>query len=116
MKKIKVIMINPFDESVSEVEIESGLESICETMQCRLIDIRYLGGEVDLIMDDEGRLKDNRWFILGGEPYAGICLLTSTDDDGCTTSTNKTSNEIFKLVEFKEEGYAEEPFMEFRPL
>ena len=42
MKKIKVIMINPFDESVSEVEIDNGLESICKTMQCRVIDIIYL--------------------------------------------------------------------------
>ena len=115
-KKIKVIMINPFDESVSEVEINNGLESICKTMQCRVIDIRWLGEKVDLIMDDEGRLKDNRWFMLGGEHYAGICLLSSTDEDGDTISTERTSEEIFELIEFMEEGYSEEPFMEFRIL
>ena len=115
-KKIKVIMINPFDESVSEVEIDNGLESICKTMQCRVIDIRWLGEKVDLIMDDEGRLKDNRWFKLGEEPYAGICLISSTNEDGDTISTERTAKEIFKLVEFMEEGYSEEPFMEFRIL
>ena len=72
MKKLNVILIDPYDQSISRVDIDGSLESIYKVLQCRLIDIMNLGENIDLIMDDEGRLNSkNRWFAWGGNSFAG---------------------------------------------
>jgi hypothetical protein len=120
MKKLDLILIDPYDQSISRVDIDGSLESIYEVLQCRVIDIMNLAdnGEynIDLIMDDEGRLiNNNRWFSWGGNSFAGRCLVASHNDDGDTDSCPLQISQI-KNLEFLEEGYSEEPYMEFRPL
>jgi len=134
MKKLNLILIDPYDQSISRVDIDGSLESIYKVLQCRVMDIRniYSDGDgsnnfitrwwddyctnVDLIMDDEGRLNNqNRWFSWGGMSFAGRCLVASSNEDGDTLSCTIRTSDI-KNIEFLEEGYSEEPFMEFRPL
>ena len=116
MKKLDLILIDPYDQSISRVDIDGSLESIYEVLQCRVMDIMRLGEGVDLIMDDEGRLNSqNRWFSWGGNSFAGRCLVASHNEDGDTLSCPISISNI-KNLEFLEEGYSEEPFMEFRPL
>jgi len=116
MKKLDLILIDPHDQSISRVDIDGSLESIYEVLQCRVMDIMRLGEGVDLIMDDEGRLNNqNRWFSWGGNSFAGRCLVASSNEDGDTLSCPISISNI-KNLQFLEEGYSEEPFMEFRPL
>jgi hypothetical protein len=116
MKNLDLILIDPNDQSISRVDIDGSLESMYQVMQCRVIDIMNLTDNIDLIMDDEGRLiNNNRWFSWGGNTFAGKCLIASHNDDGETTSCLLEIAQI-KNLEFLEEGYSEEPYMEFRPL
>jgi len=121
-KKIDVIMIDPFDQSISRVDLEENpvgltLESLKKIMQCRTIDVVNLEADVILVVYDEGRLiNDNRWFSLGSNTFAGRCILANTNEDGDTITCDRTVEEIINLTEFLEEGYSEEPFMEFRAL
>tara|TARA_R100000742_G_C4243490_1_gene62764 strand:+ start:297 stop:674 length:378 start_codon:yes stop_codon:yes gene_type:complete len=121
MKKeneVNLILIDPFDESISRVAFNEDdlISQVKTTMQCNLIDIVDLGADVIMIVDDEGRFNNqNRWFKLGDQAYAGRCLLAN-DDEGNTVSCNRTVDEIVALTTFLEEGYHEEPFMEFIPI
>jgi len=116
MKKLDLILIDPYDQSISRVDIDGSLKSIYEVLQCRVIDIMNLGENIDLIMDDEGRLNSkNRWFAWGGNSFAGRCLVASHNDDGDTDSCPLHISQI-KNLDFLEEGYSEEPYMEFRTL
>lgn len=112
--KIEAILIDPFDQSLSMVDIDEGLEPMYKVLQCRLIDYQHLGANHDLVMDDEGRLKqDNRWFKLAGNSYAGRCLIVDNDEYGNTVSTTLTIDKIKDYVKFLHEGYYEEPYMQF---
>ena len=116
MYNIEVILIDPFDKSVSKVDIKNDLNPIYKIMQCRLIDIIGIGGNNDLIIDDEGKLNaDNKWFKLGGHAFAGRCLIASHNDEGLTISTKLSVNEVLEKIEFLE-NYSEEPYMEFIPI
>ena len=111
-------VIDPFDESISRVTFneEDLISQVKTTMQCNLIDVVYLGADVMMIVDDEGRFNnDNRWFKLGDQAYAGRCILAN-DNEGTTSSCNRSVDEIVDLTTFLEEGYHEEPFMEFIPI
>tara|TARA_R100000935_G_C2788328_1_gene144825 strand:- start:298 stop:669 length:372 start_codon:yes stop_codon:yes gene_type:complete len=115
---VDLILIDPFDESISRVTFneEDLISQVKTTMQCSLIDVVYLGADVIMIVDDEGRFNnDNRWFKLGDQAYAGRCILAN-DNEGTTSSCNRSVDEIVKVTTFLEEGYHEEPFMEFIPI
>ena len=76
---VDLILIDPFDESISRVVFneEDLISQVKTTMQCNLIDIVYLGADVIMIVDDEGRFNNqNRWFKLGDQAYTGRCLLS----------------------------------------
>lgn len=116
-EKIKSILIDPFDQSISIVDLDKGLDPMYKVLQCRLIDYQHLGNNHDLVMDDEGRLKeDNRWFKLAGHSFAGRCLIVDCDEEGYTVSTTLTIDKIKQYIKFLDEGYYEEPYMEFRAL
>lgn len=121
MKKFKAILIDPFEQSIKETEIENtlgGLDAIYKVMDCRLVDIVSLGNNHDLFIDDEGRLKsNNRWFTIGGHAFAGKCLLLDHDVvNGQTISTSLSIDDVKVKIEFLDEDYHEEPFMNFIPL
>jgi len=116
MKKIQTILINPFDQSLSYVDIsDSNIQDYYKVMQCSCFDIVSLGGGVIMYVDDEGLLKDNMYFKLGEENYAGISILANETDDGGTTDCMLTIEEVAKKLEWLPEGHREEPFMKFIP-
>ena len=53
------ILINPFDETVKEVNILGNIEDIYLLTECRTFDVVALSDKDDLYIDDEGLLKDN---------------------------------------------------------
>jgi hypothetical protein len=120
MKKentIQTILIDPFDQSVSYVDISSDdIQDYYNAMQCSCFDIVSLGGGVIMYVDDEGLLKDNMYFSLGGSNYAGRSILANDNGEGGTIDCGLTIEEVLEKLEWLPEGHVEEPFMKFIPI
>ena len=84
MKNIKAIFINAHERTVTDVEIPHTLHAIDETIGCDVIEIINLGGKHLLIVDEEGRLKEQTvGFQLPKMPgIAGNALVVCHDEDG----------------------------------
>lgn len=115
-KTIQVILVDPFDQSLSYIDIsESNLQDYYKAMQCDCFDVVYLGGGVIMYVDDEGLLKDNMYFKLGQANYAGRSILANETEDGGTTDCMLTIEEVIEKLEWLPEGHVEEPLMKFIP-
>ena len=57
------ILINPFDKTIKEVNILGNIEDIYLLTECKTFDVVALSDKDDVYVDDEGLLKDNRYFI-----------------------------------------------------
>jgi len=111
---MKGILINPFDETVKEVNIlGNSIEEIYLLTECNTFDVVALSGTDDLYVDDEGLLKDNRYFTIYGKPIAGKSLIMGHDDEGNSISTTLSLQEIEDVVKWLPEGHRETPYMEF---
>ena len=116
---MRVILINPFDETVKEAVYGGDFREIYDLIECRTFDCVGITSSTDLYVDDEGLLKDNqRYFRLLGtgiyNPFAGKGLLCSHNDEGETTGTNWELERVKNMVEFLPEGHRETPYMEFK--
>ena len=111
---MKGILINPFDETVKEVSILGNIEDIYLLTECSTFDVVALSEKDDLYVDDEGLLKDNRYFTIYGKPIAGRGLIMSHDVEGNSVSTTLSLQEIKDVVEWLPEGHRETPYMEFK--
>ena len=111
---MKAILINSFDESVSEVDYNGDYKEIYNLIDCRTFDVVPLDHTNDMYVDDEGLLKNpNRYFKYGQQTLAGIGLILAHDDEGESVGTTLNSAEVFENVKFLPEGHTEEPYMEF---
>lgn len=113
---MKGILINPFDETVKEVNILGNIEDIYLLTECRTFDIVALSNTDDLYIDDEGLLYDNRYFSIYGKTLAGRGLIMGHDNEGNSASTTLSLQEVKDVVEWLPEGYKAEPYMEFKVL
>ena len=114
MKKIKTILIDPYDQSISYVDIsDSNIQDYYSVMQCSCFDVIRLGDGVIMFVDDEGILKDNRYFQLGRQTFAGRSIIADSTDDGGTTDSHLTIDQVSEKIEWLPEGHKEEPFMSF---
>ena len=113
---MKAILINPFDQTIKETEYTGDYREIYSLVECRTFDCVRLTPHEDMYIDDEGLLIDNqRYFRMLeiGANYAGKALLLSHDDEGETTGTNWTLQDVKSMVEFLPETHRETPYMEF---
>jgi hypothetical protein len=115
----KVILIDPFNQTVEMKHVPTDQESfdyksLLEMMECSLLDVVPLGGDVIMFVDDEGLLKDNRYFALADVPYAGRAILAGeSDEDGNSQSVPITVDQVQEHLTWKPEGHKEEPHMSF---
>ena len=115
----KVILIDPFNQTVEMKQVSTDQESfdyksLLEMMECSLLDVVPLGGDVIMFVDDEGLLKDNRYFALADVPYAGRAILAGeSDEDGNSQSVPITVDQVQEHLTWKPEGHKEEPYMSF---
>ena len=115
----KVILIDPFNQTVEMKHVSTDQESfdyksLLEMMECSLLDVVTLGGDVIMFVDDEGLLKDNRYFALADVPYAGRAILAGeSDKDGNSQSVPITVDQVQEHLTWKPEGHKEEPYMSF---
>lgn len=111
---MRVILVNPFDETVKEAVYGGDYREIYDLIECRTFDVVSLNDADDLYIDDEGLLKDNnRYFSWSGKNFAGKGLIMGHDGEGETTATTYDLQEVVDRVEFLPEGHKEEPYMEF---
>jgi hypothetical protein len=95
-KTYKALMIDPFDQSTSVVDLAvdeygSILGSSKAVMDCSTIDIITLNDKHMAIVDDEGLLRsDTRYSRLAEypQPLAGRILVVGYDEDGESCSIN----------------------------
>jgi len=121
-KLTNVVVIDPFAKDVrwDSFNDNGNPKELTEIMNCEVPDVVKLGDDIIMFIDDNGLLYDeNRYFEFksdGSLVYAGICVLATTDDNGNTLDFNRDINEVKKLVEWKDKGHKEEPFIAFIPL
>ena len=104
----RAILIDPFTETVSQVTLaDTKLQTLRTLIDCDIITIAGLANGVDMILDDEGLLKDSNsqaYFKIGigSQPFAGKALVVGTDDEGNTVSLPEsvTSEKVFERVIF----------------
>lgn len=96
-KMIRVVIAKPFEPPIVEV-IEKSLDSYYKIIGCNYIDMVDLDKGIDIIVDDEGLLKD---FIPNmAHPYdskstlVGTCIFAARDDEGATVSLNDKQIDI----------------------
>ena len=105
---IRAILIDPFTETVSQVTlVDTKLQTYYNLLGCSLITMAGLADGVDMILDDEGLLKDphsQAYFKMGinSQPFAGKALIVGTDEEGNTVSLpeNITTEKVFERVIF----------------
>lgn len=121
-KLVEVIVIDPFKQEVrwGSFNDNGDPNELTDIMGCNTIDVVKLGGDVIMFVDDNGLLYDNRYFSFKTaektQAFAGICVLAVSDGEGGTKSFNRDIGAVREIVEWKHEGYSEEPFMAFVPL
>ena len=92
---IKGILIDPFNETVMNVTlVDTKLQTVYSLLGCHLINITNLQDGVDMVLDDEGLLKDKdsqAYFKFGlhSQPFAGKALVIGTNDEGDFSSLPK---------------------------
>jgi len=91
IKNIRGLLIDPFNQSVQEIQTTSDLKGLKASMSLEdgLIDIVSFGSMTDMVIDDEGLLKDNqRYFTFQGlnSLFCGKALLVGHDQEGDTVS------------------------------
>ena len=108
-KTYKALMIDPFDQSSSVVDLAvddygSILGSSKAVMDCSTIDIITLNDKHMAIVDDEGLLRnDTRYSKLAEypQPLAGKLLILGYDEDGESCSVdNDYVEELRKTTRF----------------
>ena len=113
---MKGILINPHEETITEVEYSGNYKEIYSLIDCRTFDVAMAKENNDLYLDDEGLFKDNQKYfrmVELGANYAGKGLILAHDDEGESTATTLTLQEVKDMVQWLPEGHKEEPYMEF---
>jgi hypothetical protein len=69
MKKIKVLLIDPATRTVTEIEIEKGIDAIYKAMNCDMFEcpVEFPNGDV-MYCDEEGKLNLSK--LVGGFTYS----------------------------------------------
>jgi hypothetical protein len=84
----RAILIDPFTQTITEVKmVDTKLQTIYALLECNIITITSLANGIDMVLDDEGLLKDSEnqayfKFGIGSQPFAGKALVVTTDDEG----------------------------------
>jgi len=114
---MKAVYIDPYDETVSEIDYNGDYKEIYNLIGCRTFDCVRLDDTNDMYVDDEGLLRNpNRYFKYGEHTIAGNGLILAHNDEGESVGTELSSDDVYKKVQFLPEGHTEEPYMEFFPI
>ena len=116
---MRIILVNPFDETVKEGVYGGDYREISDLLGCRTFTVVSIDEDNDLYVDDEGLfgVANQRYFRLKGldwGTFAGMGLIMSHDDEGDSKATTLDLWEVSSMIGFMPEGYKQEPYMEFK--
>lgn len=104
MKKIKGILIDVYNKKVEEIEFDHTLEKFYEIIKCDLVTTAPMDDNHDLVVDDEGLLKNpDRFFSFNDirEPqYAGNGIIIGFNHKGEWINHSMKIEDIKKSVVF----------------
>lgn len=112
----RLILIDPFEQTVAHVESDGKAESLKALMKCDLFDVVSVSVDNIMVLDDEGLLKDNRYFSLMGQPYAGRAVIMTEDKDQNMIDSDLDLDRVKERITWHPEGFKVEPMMQFVPL
>ena len=100
--------IDPYEKSISVIEIDGSLQSYykamsTETIGVNMMELVKVDRENDIYVDEEGLFKpDQRFFTITGgvQPYAGIGIAVGSTPDGDNCGSKLSPLEIMALVGF----------------
>lgn len=111
---MKGILINPHEETITEVEYSGNYKEIYSLIDCRTFDCVYLDNREVLYIDDEGLLVDEtRYFTINNRVLAGKGLILGTDREGESADVGLTLQMVQDMVQWLPDSYKAEPYMEF---
>jgi len=95
---MKAILINPIDETVTEIDHKG---DIAKTIDTRMIECVPIDKQDDIWIDEEGLLKGSNYFYkYRGTLLCGKSLVLSVDEMGESKKCNHTLEEIKKDIIF----------------
>lgn len=100
---MRTILINPEAQTVTELDLESGLKNIQLTVGCSCVTVlRIEGDNNDAIwVDDEGLLNPSGFvFEYQGHPLVGNGLIIGADDEGDSIGTALSLDDVKDSVVF----------------
>lgn len=86
---MKGILIDPFTQTVSEVDVAKGIDAIYALIQAPVFGVYRLNEAGDgLYVDDEGLFREEQkaFALATGEVFAGRALVLGVDDEGNSIS------------------------------
>ena len=104
---MRALLINPFDQTVEEIEYSGNYRDIYKIIDCDIFTIAspntVCDRRLDVFIDDEGLFKeDQAFFMIAGypQPLAGRGLLLESDDQGETIGTTESIESAKKNITF----------------
>ena len=103
---MKGILIDPWTKSVTEVQIDKGLNPLYKAMDCSCITAPIILENNDtFFLDDEGLFKENSvWFCLGHRGYefrfVGKAVVLGGDEEGDSVDAKSSIDDIRKRCTF----------------
>ncbi|CAB4195373.1 hypothetical protein UFOVP1298_15 [uncultured Caudovirales phage] len=100
----KAILINPFDQTVTEVEYNGDFHHIYELIECDTYDVARINENGDgIFVDDDGLFKQDQMFFQHEDypsPLAGRGLVLGCDEEGESVVPDTSLSEVIKKVKF----------------
>ena len=111
---MKLLLINPFEQTVQEVKSKATLEDIYNLLGCDTLDAVGIDEQNVLYVDDCGLLKNNqRYFNINGKVLAGNGVVVGFDDEGDSVDTSLNADDL--EIQWLPDDHVEQPFMNFIP-
>lgn len=114
--KIRVLVINPNDRTITEQHIEPTLQAYYKIIGCELVEVSYSGviAQTDhfIFVDEEGTFKkEKNYFHIkdGVNPLTGIGILMKNDGVGNSISCEWTVEQLKPYVKF----YSQQEILNF---
>lgn len=122
MNKVKAIFIDVINKTITDIEIEKGIEAVFEKLDCTAFDAICPKGApagLTVYIDDEGLLREpplGAFYVRGFEQVlSGHGLIVGTDDEGETVDAPCTSAQMKVNIRFEDTHYLPEPGFIFLP-
>lgn len=100
---MKAYLIDPYEQSVSEVEYNGDYNQIYKLIDATTFDVARIADGDSIYIDDDGLSKDWQEFFMHedyGNPLAGKGLVLGCNDEGDSTEPACTLEQLREQVSF----------------